>query len=361
VDYVCDREGPDTIVALIEAMRAGAEPSKVPNLWYRAGDEVRFTHRGDLLDDLDTEAPGIAWDLLPMTRYRAHNWHAFPDILARSPYASIHTSLGCPYKCTFCCINAPFGKSSYRLWQPDSVAREVETLVSKYGVRHIKFCDEMFVLNKEHVLGICDRFIERKFDVNIWAYARVDTVRDEFLDKLKRAGFNWLCLGIESASQHVRDGALKKYGSQDITDTVRRIQNAGINVIGNYIFGLRDDTIASMRETLDMAVELNCEFANFYSAMAYPGSKLYEQAVAKFYALPKQWHHYSQHGYETLPLPTDRCSAADVLRFRDAAFTTYFTNTSYLDMVKRKFGQPVVDHIHRMTAIGLKRKLLEAA
>jgi len=361
VDFVCDREGPDTICRLAQTLKADSQHfEKIPSLWYRTAEgHIVSTEAGSLLDDLDIEVPGIAWDLLPVQKYRAHNWHSFPTIDKRSPYASIHTSLGCPYKCTFCCINAPFGKPSYRLWHPDSVIKEIDLLVERYGVRHIKFCDEMFVLNKEHVLGICDRLIERRYGVNIWAYARVDTVKDEFLEKLKRAGFNWLCLGIESASKHVRDGALKRYSSDDIYDTVRRIQNAGIYVIGNYIFGLPDDSVESMQDTLDMAIELNCEFANFYSAMAYPGSKLYTLAVEKEYPLPERWYHYSQHGYETLPLPTDYCSAAEVLAFRDRAFTAYFTGRRYLDMVRRKFGKPVHEHITRMTAIPLRRKLLE--
>ena len=100
--------------------------------------------------------PGIAWDLLPMEKYRAHNWHCFDHINDRSPYASIHTSLGCPFKCSFCCINAPFGKSSYRTWSPECVIKEIDLLVERYGVKNIKFVDEMFVLNRDHVLSLCD-------------------------------------------------------------------------------------------------------------------------------------------------------------------------------------------------------------
>ena len=80
--------------------------------------------------------------------------------------------------------------------------------MNTYGVRNIKFADEMFVLNQRHVLGICDLIIERGYDLNIWAYARVDTVKDGMLDKLKRAGFNWLALGIEAAN----DGVLTDVG-----------------------------------------------------------------------------------------------------------------------------------------------------
>ena len=362
VDFVCDREGPDTIFQTLEALKAGAKDfSKIPSLWWRdESGAIRANHPGELIENVDEEMPGIAWDLLPMERYRAHNWHCFDHIDERSPYASMHTSLGCPYRCTFCCINAPFGKPTYRLWHPDTVIQEIDLLVNRYGVKNIKFIDEMFVLNEAHVLGICDRIIERGYKVNIWAYARVDTVKDKFLEKLKRAGFNWLVLGIESGSKHVRDGALKKFGNEDVIDTVRRIQNAGIYVLGNYIFGLPDDTLQSMEETFELAVELNCEFANFYSAMAYPGSKLYTMAVERGLPLPRQWHHYSQHGYETLPLPTDYVSAAEVLRFRDEAFNRYFTNERYLSMIRSKFGEKVADHIRRMSRIPLRRRILES-
>jgi radical SAM superfamily enzyme YgiQ (UPF0313 family) len=274
----------------------------------------------------------------------------------------MHTSLGCPYKCTFCCINAPFGKSSYRMWSPEAVIADIGVLVDKYGVRNIKFVDEMFVLNKAHVLGICDRIIERGYDLNIWAYARVDTVKDEFLDKLRRAGFRWLALGIESGSKHVRDGVEKgRFGSAEILKVVRKIQDAGINVIGNYIFGLPDDTEQTMQETLDLAIEANCEFANFYCAMAYPGSKLYQMALEQRWDLPASWIGYSQHSYETHPLRTEALASAEVLKFRDRAFTRYFTNPRYLDLVRRRFGEDVLSHVQQMTQVGLRRKLLEEA
>jgi radical SAM superfamily enzyme YgiQ (UPF0313 family) len=361
IDFVCDREGPETILLTARALKARTgDFSKIPSLWYRDGGAIRSNLPGELMDDLDGEMPGVAWNLLPMDQYRAHNWHCFEHIHERAPYVSMHTSLGCPYKCTFCCINAPFGKPSYRLWSPETVIAEIDLLVERHGVKNIKFVDEMFVLNRNHVLGICDRIIEHGHDLNIWAYARVDTVKDEFLDKLRRAGFRWLALGIESGSKHVRDGVEKgRFGSAEILKVVRKIQDAGINVIGNYIFGLPDDTRESMQETLDLALEANCEFANFYCAMAYPGSKLYGIAVEKRWQLPDSWIGYSQHSYETLPLRTETLASAEVLKFRDDAFHRYFSDASYLGMVERKFGRDVVSHLRDMTQIRLKRKLLE--
>ena len=366
-DFVAIDEGLHTIVDLLEAYKASRDPdlSQVRGLVYRRDGTVRNT-AAPLVKDLDADMPGIAWDLLPMRQYRAHNWHCFGD-LEREPYAALYTTLGCPYRCSFCCIQAPFkageqmmgmrsDANSYRFWSPARVVEEIDLLAVRSGVRNIKFADEMFVLNQRHVTGICDLLIERRYDLNIWAYARVDTVKPEMLDTLRRAGFTWLALGIEAADDRVLTDVDKRYRLDEVYGTVRRIKDAGLNVIGNYIFGLPEDTPDTMQRTLDLALDLNCEFANFYSAMAYPGSPLYEEAVRRAWRLPDAWSGYSQHAVDTLPLPTRHIPAADVLRFRDRAFDTYFRHEPYLELVRRKFGEATLAHIREMTSHTLDRK-----
>jgi radical SAM superfamily enzyme YgiQ (UPF0313 family) len=360
-DFVAQGEGLATVLGLLRVWDLDdvAQLRSVPGLWYV--DEGRIVHGTSITPvpaaDLSRELPGMAWDLLPMASYRAHNWHCFDHIQERQPYASLYTGLGCPYRCSFCCINAPFGKPSLRLWDPAFVLTEMDLLASVYGVRHVKIADEMFVLNERHVSRLCDLLIERGYQFNIWAYARVDSVQDHLLGKMKRAGFNWLCLGIESKSRYVREGVRKgRYGEHEIHDVVRRIKDAGIHVMGNYMFGLPDDDEASMLDTLELALALNCEMANFYSAMAYPGSPLYDLAVKNGWPLPERWHHYSQHAYETLPLPTKHLSGGEVLSFRDWAWRQYFTHPGYLSLVRETFGQSVVDHLHELTNITLPRR-----
>jgi anaerobic magnesium-protoporphyrin IX monomethyl ester cyclase len=362
VDYACKGEGPITVVGLLEFLKNGqtGDLAAIPGLVWRSDGEITVNLSAPLITDLDRDLHGNAWDLLPMESYRAHNWQCFGDLSARQPYASIYTSLGCPYHCSFCCINAPFGKSSYRMRRPERVVSEIDFLVKTYGVKTFKIIDEMFVLNGRHVMAICDLLIELGHDLNIWAYARVDSVKPHMLEKLKRAGIQWLALGIESGSKHVRDGAEKALKNEDMIGIVRQIQAAGIKVIGNYIFGLPDDTAETMRETLDLAKELNCEFANLYSAMAYPGSPLYRTAIEKGWALPDGWVGYSQHSYECQPLPTDTLTAAQVLKFRDDAFHEYFAHPPYLEMVSRLFGEETRRHVEDMAKHRLRRKLLEA-
>lgn len=361
VDFVCQGEGPHTLEALLQLsdLRDPFLLQKVPGLWYRVEGRPVFTSPSKIIPEgeMVSTFPGMAWDLLPMDAYRAHNWHCFAHIHERKPYASIYTSLGCPFRCTFCCINAPFDTHTIRYWDPSFVITELDKLANTYGVKNIKIADEMFVLHERHVIKLCDLIIERGYNFNFWAYARVDTVQERFLDKLKRAGFNWLCLGIESGSKHVRDGVSKgRFKEDDIVAIVRRIQGAGINVIGNYIFGLPDDDYASMQNTFDLALTLNCEMANFYSGMAYPGSQLYSLAVEKGWPLPDKWVDFSQHSYEQRNLPTEKISAGEVLAFRDKAWQIYFTDPQFLGMLRTRFGQDVVDHIERLTKISLRRK-----
>jgi radical SAM superfamily enzyme YgiQ (UPF0313 family) len=256
----------------------------------------------------------------------------------------------------FCCINAPYGGSSFRFWDPQFTIKEFDTLANTYGVKNIKIADEMFVLNQNHFLKLSELLIERNHGFNIWAYSRVDTVKPEYLDKLKKAGVNWLALGIESGSKHVRDGVTKgRFGQDDIRNIVRQIKDAGIHVIGNYIFGLPDDDYETMQATLDLSLELNCEMSNFYSAMAYPGSKLYTMALEKNWSLPQSWLGFSQHSMEALPLRTEFLSAGEVLAFRDKAFDVFFADAQYLDLVKQKFGQETLDHLKDMSRHKLKR------
>jgi radical SAM superfamily enzyme YgiQ (UPF0313 family) len=367
VDFTCDGEGPYTLLQLLQALNAhDSDLGKVGGLVYRNGDQITRSRPAPLVKDLDKEMVGLAWDLLPMQKYRAHNWHCFGN-LARQPYASLYTTLGCPFRCSFCCIQSPFktGESamglkaatnSYRMWKPQTIVAEIDKLVDHYGVRNIKIADELFVLNPKHVIDVCDRLIERNYDLNLWAYARVDTVKESMIEKLRRAGVRWLAFGIEAASERVRDDVEKGFDQGDIVKTLDEVRAAGIAVIGNFIFGLPEDDLSSMQATLDLALELNCEFANFYVAMAYPGSQLYNEALKNGWSLPRQWSGYSQHAVDTLPLPTRYLSAGEVLRFRDDAFQEYYKNPRYLDMIADKFGPETSAHIRAMASHRLQRQ-----
>lgn len=371
VDCVSTGEGLVTLDKLTTHIKANTDwltspdLARVPGLMWLDHGHLLSTAEPPLVGDLDAMMPALPWELLPMSKYRAHNWQCFGG-LSRQPYAAVYTSLGCPYKCTFCCIQAPFkngelaagmsaSRNSYRLWSPKLVVDQLEHLAIVYGIRTVKFADEMFVLNRRHVEGICDEIIARGLDLNIWAYARVDTVKDGMVDKLRAAGFRWLAFGIESANESVRDGVDKGFGQDEMFATIAKVRAADINVIANYIFGLPNDDQQTMRQTLDLAKQLNAEFANFYSAMAYPGSPLFAQAQSEGWQLPVSWSGYSQHSVNSTPLPTAYLSSAEIIAFRDRAFSEYFSSDAYLDMIRAKFGEATVNEVKLMCQLKLER------
>jgi anaerobic magnesium-protoporphyrin IX monomethyl ester cyclase len=364
-DFVCQGEGPITIEFLIQHLNNKKKINEIPGLWYFDNKKIKFNKMAEMFTNLDQDLPGQSWELIDLNKYKAHNWHTFHDLKSRNKYASLQTSLGCPFKCTFCCINAPFQKNTIRFWSPKHIIKQIETLVEKYSIFNIKIPDEMFVLNPKQVSEICDEITQRGYGdkLNFWAYARIDTLEDnEMLKKMVKSGFKWLALGIESGSEHVRDGVTKgRFHNKNIFEIVKKVRDMGFYVGANYIFGLPDDNEKSMQETLNLAIKINSEWANFYSAMAYPGSQLYSLARKNSWMLPDDingpgWIGYSQHAYETLPLKTLHLKASEVLDFRDKAFYAYFENSDYKKLIKKTFGEEASKHIGLMTQNKLKRK-----
>ena len=125
VDFVCQGEGFFTLPDLLDAMQSGQEDYTVPGLWYRRDGHPVSNPPPPPYTNLD-ELPMPAWDLLPLEKYRAHTWHCFDHIDKRAPYAVIYTSLGCPFRCSFCCINALFGRPGIRYRDPGLVIEEID-------------------------------------------------------------------------------------------------------------------------------------------------------------------------------------------------------------------------------------------
>ena len=325
-------------------------------------------------DRMDIDLPGYAWDLLPfkdkpLDLYRAHFWHAGFDHGKRSPFAAIYTSLGCQFACNFCMINivnrqdnSDHIDASYsrvmRFWSPDFILREIEKL-SSMGVQTLRLSDEMFFLNRRYYEPLLKGLVDRQMPLNMWAYSRVDTVRDDKLTLFKQAGINWLALGIEAGNQMVRQEVSKgSFKDVNIRDVCHLVQSSDINIISNYIFGFPEDTIETMQETLNLALELNTEMANMYPCQALPGSPIHQEALRSGWALPTSYEGYAFLSYEAQPLPTRNCSAQEVLRFRDQAWNTYFTHPSYLKLVENKFGPAQRMNVEAMARVKLKRQLL---
>ena len=323
---------------------------------------------------MDVDLPGYAWDLLPykerpLDLYRAHFWHAEFSHGKRTPFAAIYTSLGCQFACDFCMINivnrvdnddrvSAANSKGMRFWSPEWVSREMKKL-AEMGVITLRISDEMFFLNRKYYGPILQDIIDHEWSFNMWTYSRVDTVRKDALELFKKAGVNWLALGVEAGNQLVRQEVSKgSFKEVNIREVCKTIGDTDINIISNYIYGFPEDTLDTMQETLDLALELNTEMANMYPCQALPGSPMYYRAQREGWTLPDSYEGFAFLSYESQPLPTKHLSSAEVLKFRDEAWQIYFTNPKYLSLVEKKFGITERHNIEEMTKIRLKRKIL---
>lgn len=375
IDFIALNEGVYSIANLLKVENLDDEKylKNVKGIGFRNKDNEIVINDPEIIVPkklLDVDLPGVAWDLLPsLKKYRTAGWHSWSNNSDKQPFAALYTSLGCPYTCSFCMINiinrtdsganiSSQDSNIFRWWKPEFIIKQFDYFAEK-GIKNIKIADELFVLNPNHFIKICDMIIDRKYDFNIWAYSRIDTCKPQYLDKLKKAGVNWLGLGIENPSSIIRKEVHKDaFKNVKIIDIINSIRNAGINVAANYIFGLPEETKESLEFTYNFAEETNTEMVNFYSAMAYPGSPLHLESKKNNVVLPKTYSGYSQHSYDTQNLPSAHLSAAEILAFRDKAWDRYHTNPKYLSLLENKFGVNAVNNLKETTKIKLKRKLL---
>jgi len=380
VDFVLLNEG---VYALHNLLRTDLKSNldKVLGIGYKSGEfmgepKLQLNPPQHVVpqERMDIDMPGYAWDLLPyrsrpLDLYRAHFWHAEFDHAKRTPFAAIYTSLGCNFACDFCMINIvnrvdngdgvnASHSRGMRFWSSKLIGDELEKL-AKMGVETVRISDEMFFLNRKYYEPLLNDIVERKLKLRMWAYSRVDTVRADYLDLFQRAGINWLALGIEAGNQKVRQEVSKgSFKEVNIRDVCQSVRSSGMNIISNYIFGFPEDTQETMQETLNLALELNTEMANMYPCQALPGSPMHGIARRKGWKLPGSYAAYAFLSYDSEPLPTNHLSAAEVLKFRDEAWQTYFSNPIYLQLVEKKFGGAERRNVEDMAKIKLRRRLL---
>ncbi len=381
IDIIFTNEGVYALwnILKLKDLKDKKELEKIKGIGFMKGEIPYLTPIEKLVpqDKMDEHLPGYAWDLLPFKEkpldlYRAHFWHAEYDHEKRTPFATIYTSLGCPFKCNFCMINVinrndhdPIGDaanySKMRHWSPEFIITEFDKLV-KMDVKTLRIADEMFLLKKKYYVGLCKLLKDRGYGkfLKMWAYSRVDTIANpENLALLKDAGIHWLGVGIESADKDVRLEVTKgRFENVNIKEVVKRVQDAGLGIIANYLFGLTGDSMETMQKTLDLSLELNTVAANMYTVMALPGSRVYKDAVLDGSELPANYQGYSFHSYETKPQPTRHLTSEQILKFRDDAWHIYHTNPAFLEKIEKLHGKKIRKNIEDQAKIKLKRKIL---
>jgi anaerobic magnesium-protoporphyrin IX monomethyl ester cyclase len=299
-DVVCLSEAENTILRIADAARKSPRPdfSGIDGIACRDGEGHRVQPARSVLTDLD-RLPMPAWDLLPNERYwsiaRPHGGFFRPGAPIR--YASMMTSLGCPFHCAYCHIageqegsNAGFiGK--YRIKSDQRVIEELGVLKS-LGIEQIFIEDDSLFGDKRRSIRLLNEVRGAGFDildvngVNVIHLLKRWKPDHQVLEALIQAGFTEIVLPFESGNQRV----IRKYATNklnieksDIRGLIKACKSYGLRIAGNYMLGYPDETLAEIECTVNLAkahMEYGLDAANFFLVMPLPGTPLFDMACA---------------------------------------------------------------------------------
>lgn len=284
-----------------EADRTGFR--EVPGLVYRESGKILsnppLIHSN--LDDFEDPA----WDLIDPRKFPDRWYFWTPE----HPGAPMLTSRGCPYRCTFCAQNVVTGKQVRRR-SLDRVFKEMEHLITEYGVHDFDFTDDNFLMDYAYVHQFCEGVLERGWKIR-WncCGARVDFLDKELVKLMDRAGCNVISVGFESGSKRMLD-----YMRKDLDLELARIkaklirENTSIKIMGLFIIGYPTETEEEIRKTIRYSLSLPLFNANFNTYIILPGCEEYDRLKASGEIEEVPWEKLSldEHVYSPKGLPLKR-------------------------------------------------------
>ena len=277
VDFVVYGEGEHTMNELCRSIPSG-DFSGIKGLVYKNKEgAVVVNPPRELTSDLDS---------LPGPLREAVNYETYlqPPGLIRGLWtkrsANLSTSRGCPGRCTYCGVNYLWG-DAYRRRSADNVLTEIDTLVERYNVDGLYFMDDTFLMNERWVKEFCEKLAKRPYRLRWSCYGRIDSVTLSMLGAIRAAGCVQVEYGIESCSDRILAAIDKKVTVRQIEDVVRMTKKAGLRVLGSFVMGLPEEDAHDLEQSIETASSLNLDFATCYFATPYPGSRLFERALAE--------------------------------------------------------------------------------
>jgi radical SAM superfamily enzyme YgiQ (UPF0313 family) len=269
VDAMIVGEPEDAVVELA-SLESFGDADRIASLTVRR-DGTILPHRLHGSYSAFASMPYPAWDLLPLHRYRVP--------LYGSRYLIVETSRGCPYQCDFCIAPIHQGHK-FRERDAAALVDEIEEGKRRFGIDDFYLWADTVTLNARSFGRFCDELIARNLGIRWFGNGRADNLTSpEFVAKLRQSGCWMLSLGIESESDAVRDEMLKKLDREKIRLAIGNLRAAGIRSFAFFIFGYPGDSVGSMERTARYARTIGPDFANFYPAVPYPGTELYEKCV----------------------------------------------------------------------------------
>jgi len=236
--------------------------------------------------DLDS-LPFPARDFLPMKKYNVQVHLSS----VKGVKATMISSRGCPSHCTFCAIHLTMGRK-HRVRGVESVVDEMEHLVDRYKAQYIQFYDDTFTINYKRTVAICNLIIERKLKVKWFAHARVNTVDENLLRLMKRAGCAHVSFGIESGNQTILNNIKKGTTLEQARKAVKTCQRVGIKTLTTFMIGNPGETPETIDDTIDFALEINPDVAVFSILAPLPGTEVYSKYRGVLFDTSLNWEDY---------------------------------------------------------------------
>ncbi|HTF89011.1 MAG TPA: radical SAM protein [Planctomycetota bacterium] len=268
-DFAVVGEGEWALIELLDALGTDADLGAIAGLMWRDGEELRVNAAQPIRKELD-ELPMPAWDLLPDFP------HAYPPAIfdfPRGPVATIAASRGCPFHCKFC-DTSTFG-ARVRAYTPRAVVLMIAHLQKNWGVRHIMFVDDLFLASRTRVTEFCERLLASKMKITWTCTARVDTVKPQVLDLMRKAGCWEISFGLETGSNELLVKMDKDARVEESEQAVGWTHAAGIRTKGLFMLGYPGETAETIRATKDFVRRIPMDIMNLTKFTPYPGSPIY--------------------------------------------------------------------------------------
>ncbi|MBZ5514395.1 MAG: B12-binding domain-containing radical SAM protein [Acidobacteriia bacterium] len=272
-DYVLLGEAEWTLLELVESLTGelARDAEEIPGLAFLRDDSgpVHRTPRRPLMRDLDA-LPIPARDLVDIDRYR-DAWKAAHGFFSLNVVAS----RGCPYRCNWCA--KPIYGDSFHLRSAASVASEMEVLKQSYGAEHLWFADDIFGLKARWVLDLADQVQRRQAAVPFKMQSRVDLMKEEVVEALRRAGCMEVWMGAESGSQQILDAMEKGTQVEQIRRATESLRRAGMRACFFLQFGYPGETWADIQKTIELVRETRPDDIGVSVSYPLPGTAFYER------------------------------------------------------------------------------------
>jgi radical SAM superfamily enzyme YgiQ (UPF0313 family) len=286
-DFAVLSEGENTIVEFLENYFNKKQSFKQINgLAYVENEQLIVTKARDFIKNLDN-LPLLDWKLIPPLSQYSPN----PAGYKRLPFGHLTTSRGCPFHCAYC--DQSVWKHKFRAMTPERMIHDVQKLIKNFGVKEIKFYDDIFTLNKKRVFEFCQKILKSKIDLTWSCSTRVDCVDEKLLKIMKKAGCWQIDYGIESGNQKILDVMKKNITLQQSTKAIALTKNAGINTRAFFVIGIPGETLHTIQDTVNFAKKLQLDIVTFYSFMAYPGCELYEKLKKQNKIIHEDYNYYT--------------------------------------------------------------------